>query len=169
MKSFFWSSSSLFSLLLLSACMSAPKTTAEFRKLSKERGGVQTYTVNAPLETVVSRINQHAEKCVSWGSTWRRTDGLTGSRSDTTQFVRWEKLGKDKPSMTIFLDNKQTLNQPKGGLALHTLDFERKGDQTLVTSYGWNVNSWSMYDFTEDLKHAAKGEKGDCQFEKNKK
>ena len=158
--------------VLLTACVTMPKNTAEFRQWSVGRKGTHQFTVNSPLESVIERINAHADKCLRFGKSFTRTEGMGGNpapmKSSSEQLTRWEKSKSDNPSFVITTYSPQVINQPPGGTYLHLTDLVRRGNQTLVKMNDGNPPSWAMYDYTTELTAVIKGEKSTCQLEKIK-
>ena len=151
----------------LSACVLPPKNALEFRKMCKTEGGYASLTVDAPLETVISRIKTHAAKCNSYGWSTTRTEGMGGNpapmKYSDRLLTRWENAGTDKPSFVIAKEGAQDINQQKGGFFMSLVDLERKGAQTKVGLYWPNI--WGYYDHNKEYRAVVLGQKGPCQYE----
>ncbi len=161
----------LLAMLCLAGCTMPPKTASEFRNISRQRKGQHFMTVNAPLETVVSRINAHSQRCNSFGWTITRREGMGGNPANSQYsdrlLTRWEKSNTDRPSFILTIEGRQDLNSQPGGYYAFIIDLTRAGSQTKVVMYDYNF-SWGYYDWATEYKAALVGAKGPCQYEEAK-
>jgi len=155
-------------LLCICSCASLtpPKTASEFRSLCKGREGYKSVMVRAPIETVVTRITQHANKCNSFGYKQSRrgsSSNPAGFSYSDRQLIRWEKRSSNLTTFVIAMEGKQDLNRQKGGFFVHVIDLKTKGDQTSVDLYWPHI--WGYYDFNSEFENVVAGKKASCQYE----
>lgn len=164
LKFFFLIATSL--AFALCSCVTPPKTATEFRKISVERKGRKLIQISAPLETVVSRMTAHAEKCNSFEHGFRihRSGAGNDTNYSDLQFFRWENLKSDHPTFIIAAEGRQDINRQPGGFFMFLVDLKRVGQQTQATMYDYNY-SWGYYDWAKEYNEVVHGRKGPCQLE----
>lgn len=155
-------------LLALSACVSVPQTTAEYREHfkgdAKPFGGVKhERTIDRSFQAAVADVRSNADRCFNVVTEHSRPSDLGPGQvlGSTTYHSATQTTGARTAEMTIQMDITLANRKPPGGYFMVLADLEAvTPTRTRVAVHGPDLSAWS--DALGSVFTWASGQKRDC-------